>query len=88
MAKLTKKEQAWVDELQAVLDRCPSPEKIGFYTTGDCGVYLYDLRQRDEVYACLDKNRGSGEWCGAVYEVNADIPHTITFPSPVESTAG
>lgn len=88
MATLTKKEIAWLNDLQAVLDRCPSPEKIGFYSTGDCGLYLYNLSKRDEVFTCLAKNRGSGEFCGAVYEVNADIPHTLTFPSPVESTAG
>ncbi|HGE3922472.1 TPA: hypothetical protein ACGK1A_003948, partial [Escherichia coli] len=26
MATLTKKEQAWLNELQDVLDRCPSPK--------------------------------------------------------------
>lgn len=34
MAKLTKKERAWVDEVNSVLARCPSPEKIGFFTIG------------------------------------------------------
>ncbi len=43
MATLTKKEQAWLSELQDVLDRCPSPKKIGFYTIGDKSIYLYDL---------------------------------------------
>ncbi|EPL3510182.1 hypothetical protein MME52_005015, partial [Escherichia coli] len=28
MATLTKKERAWLNELQDVLDRCPSPKKI------------------------------------------------------------
>ncbi len=45
MATLTKKEQAWLNELQDVLDRCPSPKKIGFYTIGDKNIYLYDLRR-------------------------------------------
>ncbi|HHO9608869.1 TPA: hypothetical protein ACWQ1F_005531, partial [Escherichia coli] len=27
MATLTKKERAWLNELQEVLDRCPSPKK-------------------------------------------------------------
>ncbi|MGU4921595.1 hypothetical protein MAY12_26315, partial [Escherichia coli] len=27
MATLTKKERAWLNELQDVLDRCPSPKK-------------------------------------------------------------
>ncbi|EOA6970706.1 hypothetical protein ACWAZR_004589, partial [Escherichia coli] len=39
MATLTKKEQAWLSELQDVLDRCPSPKKIGFYTIGDKSIY-------------------------------------------------
>ncbi|MGG7930338.1 hypothetical protein PGN89_17170 [Klebsiella aerogenes] len=34
-SKLTKKESAWFDEVNAVLARCPSPEKFGFYTIGD-----------------------------------------------------
>ncbi|SQD05030.1 phage protein [Escherichia coli] len=38
MATLTKKERAWLNELQEVLDRCPSPKKIGFYTIGDKSI--------------------------------------------------
>ncbi|MBF5201267.1 hypothetical protein HQH60_24315 [Escherichia coli] len=30
MATLTKKERAWLNELQEVLDRCPSPKKLAF----------------------------------------------------------
>ncbi|MBB2478478.1 hypothetical protein HEP04_023535 [Escherichia coli] len=48
MATLTKKEQAWLSELQNVLDRCPSPKKIGFYTIGDKSIYLYDLSVRSQ----------------------------------------
>ena len=65
MAKLTKKEMTWIDELQSVLDRCPSPEKIGFYTIGDPNIYLYDLRRIEEVHTALDK-RTSSDWCTAV----------------------
>ncbi|MCI3694228.1 hypothetical protein ABRS07_021915, partial [Escherichia coli] len=54
MATLTKKEQAWLSELQDVLDRCPSPKKIGFYTIGDKSIYLYDLRRMDEIMEALD----------------------------------
>lgn len=85
--KLTKKEQAWVDELQAVLDRCPSPDKIGFYTIGDNDVLLYDLRRVKAVQAALDR-RGAADWCTAVLDVGAHIDESIRFPSPVESTAG
>ncbi|QPR26794.1 hypothetical protein I6G97_09905 [Edwardsiella hoshinae] len=87
MVKLTKKERAWIDELQAVLNRCPSPKKIGFYTTGNRFLMLYDLRRIDDVTEVLD-NQGSSDWCTAVCDVGADIEERITFPSPIESTAG
>jgi len=66
MAKLTKKEQAWIDELQAVLDRCPSPKKIGFYTIGDPSICLYDLRRDKEVQAALDSL--CQKWLVAVHQ--------------------
>lgn len=87
MAKLTKKEQAWVDEVNAVLARCPSPKKIGFYTIGDPSIALYDLRRVDEVIAALDRSTSS-DWCTAVQDIGAAFSETIEFPSPVESTAG
>ncbi|WP_392440190.1 hypothetical protein AABD61_05905 [Edwardsiella piscicida] len=87
MVKLTKKEIAWIDELQAVLNRCPAPKKIGFYTIGDPLVMLYDLRRIDDVQAALD-HRHASDWCTAVRYVGAHIEETIYFPSPVESTAG
>ncbi|EFO6296694.1 hypothetical protein O5836_14210 [Escherichia coli] len=87
MATLTKKEQAWLSELQDVLDRCPSPKKIGFYTIGDKNIYLYDLRRMDVIMEALD-NRSSMDWCAAVHDMNAGFDETILFPSSVESTAG
>ncbi|EEW3262269.1 hypothetical protein [Escherichia coli] len=87
MATLTAKERAWIDELQAVLDRCPSPKKIGFYTIGDPTIFLYDLRRDKEVQDALD-NRSSGDWCTSVASVGAGFDETIDFPSGVLSTAG
>lgn len=87
MATLTKKERAWLNELQEVLDRCPSPKKIGFYTIGDKSIYLYDLRRMDEIMEALD-NRSSMDWCVAVHDMNAGFDEKILFPSSVESTAG
>ncbi|WP_439413214.1 hypothetical protein [Enterobacter ludwigii] len=84
---MTKKEQAWIDELQEVLDRCPSPKKIGFYTIGDPSIALYDLRRVDEVMAELQR-RSSSDWCTAVQALGAGFNETIDLPSPVESTAG
>lgn len=88
MAKnLTKKEIAWVDELNEVLARCPSPKKIGFYTIGDPQLCLYDLRRIDEVTNALD-SRKSSDWCTAVQNIGAGFDEVIYFPSAVESTAG
>ena len=87
MATLNKKERAWIDELQAVLDRCPSPKKIGFYTIGDPNINLYDLRRIDEVMEALD-SRQSSDWCIAVQDIGAGFDEHIDFPSAVESTAG
>lgn len=87
MVKLTKKELAWIDELQDVLDRCPSPKKIGFYTIGDPNIHLYDLRKVKEVQSALD-SRSASDWGPACYAAGAHIEGTIDFPSPVESVAG
>ncbi len=76
-----------MNELQDVLDRCPSPKKIGFYTIGDKSIYLYDLRRMDEIMEALD-NRSSMDWCVAVHDMNAGFDEKILFPSSVESTAG
>lgn len=53
MAKLTKKERAWVEELQVVLDRCPS-KRLGFYTIGDPVIHLYDRTHQKEIEAVED----------------------------------
>ncbi|EEN4860336.1 hypothetical protein GK134_11110 [Salmonella enterica] len=87
MAKLTKKEQAWIDEVNAVLARCPSPKKIGFYTIGDSNIHLYDLRKYNEVEKALDTGKAA-DWSQACLVAGAHIEGTIDFPSPVESTAG
>lgn len=39
--KLTKAENAWLDELEAVMKRCPSP-RLQSYTTGDNNITFYD----------------------------------------------
>lgn len=87
MTTSSKKDQAWLDELQAVLNRCPSPKKIGFYTIGDPTVFLYDLRKVKEVENALDTGKAS-DWSPACSVVGAHIDEVIIFPSPVESTAG
>jgi hypothetical protein len=84
MAKLTKKEQAWLDEVQAALNRCPS-KRLGFYTTGDHNVHVYNLDQQDEVNDLVDN--GKHDFCQATKATNADFHESLDFPALVESTA-
>lgn len=84
---LTIKEREWIRQVNALMARCPSPEKIGFYTIGDPSIYLYDLRRIDEVTNALD-SRNASDWCTAVQAIGAGFDAEIEFPSAVESTAG
>lgn len=83
MTTLTKKERAWLNDLQDVLDRCPSPKKIGFYTIGDKNIYLYDLRRMDEIMEALD-NRSSMDWCAAVHDMNAGFDEPVAWTDEEE----
>ncbi|MBG5926100.1 hypothetical protein [Providencia rettgeri] len=85
MAKLTKKELAWIEKVQRVLDECPS-ERLGFYTTGDPMVWIYDRSKEPEVSEWMNKNKG--DFCLATKAMDADFFTYIDFPAPVESTAG
>lgn len=85
MAKLTKKELAWIEKVQKVLDECPS-ERLGFYTIGDRDVFLYDRSKEHEVTEWMDRNQG--DFCFATKAMDADFFTSINFPAPVESTAG
>ena len=87
MKKLTKKEMAWIDEVQSVLDRCPSPKKIGFYTTGYQEISLFDLRRIQEIEEHMDR-RFAQDWSPAVYDLDAGFEESLIFPSDVLSTAG
>ncbi|MEQ5221011.1 hypothetical protein ABN242_03045 [Providencia alcalifaciens] len=85
MAKLTKKELAWIEKVQKVLDECPS-ERLGFYTIGDPMVWIYDRSKENEVWGWMDKNKG--DFCFGTKAMDADFFTSIDFPAPVESTAG
>lgn len=86
MSKLTKAERSWVADVQAVLDRCPS-KRLGFYTTGDPTVTLWDRNKADDVFNALD-SREAGEFCSAVEVAGAGFDASFDFPNAVESTAG
>lgn len=86
MSKLTKAERAWLADVQAVVNRCPS-KRLGFYTIGDPSVTLWDRDKTDDVFNALDR-RDAGEFCSAVEVAGAGFDAVLYFPNNVESTAG
>jgi hypothetical protein len=83
---LTKAERAWLNELQDMLNSCPST-RIGFYTIGDSQLCLHDATREDEIDD--DQSKNGGEWCSAVSRLKADFGgETLDFPNAVHSTAG
>ncbi|QNQ52338.1 hypothetical protein [Serratia liquefaciens] len=84
MAKLNKKERAWLDELQEVLNRCPS-ERLGFFTTGDTVIHVYDRSKDQEIDAHQDRH--GRDYCHSVMALDADFCD-LSFPAAVHSTAG
>ncbi|EMK1274663.1 hypothetical protein V8M30_000246 [Serratia marcescens] len=48
MAELTAAERKWLNEVQKVLNRCPST-RLGFFTIGDKDVFVYDKRLDKQI---------------------------------------
>ncbi|HHD7492612.1 TPA: hypothetical protein ACOVJJ_001244 [Klebsiella oxytoca] len=81
-SKLTKKELAWIAEVNAVLARCPSPKKIGFYTIGDSSVSLYDLRHDKDISDTNDDLIVVAQRNGWLFD------ECLEFPSAVNGVCG
>lgn len=81
-SKITKKELAWLDEVNAVLARCPSPEKIGFFTIGDPVIGLYDLRRDKEISDSNDDLVRVAQQNGWLFD------ERLEFPSAVKGVCG
>ncbi|CAI2786454.1 Uncharacterised protein [Serratia ficaria] len=84
MAKLNKKEKAWLGELQEVLNRCPS-KNLGFYTIGDPVLYVYDRRKEQHLNDYMDRH--GLDFCKCVSALDADFGD-LDFPAAIHSTAG
>lgn len=84
--KLNKAEKKWLEDLQAVLDACPS-KRIGFFSIGDPCISLYDRGKEKEIHAIMDRKQNL-DFPGAVNAVKADIDVQLDFPSNVHSVAG
>ncbi|UAN59598.1 hypothetical protein [Serratia sp. JSRIV004] len=80
MSELTKAEKAWIAEVQAVLNKCPS-KRIGFYTIGDPQVYLWDMDKKKNVFG------HKGDFSPAVENAGAGFELHLNFPAPVESVS-
>lgn len=77
MATLTKKERAWIDEVNEVLSRCPSPEKIGFFTIGDPVIGLYDLRHDKEINDTNDDLVCVAQRNGWLFDGRLEFPSSV-----------
>ena len=86
MAKMTKAEAAWVAEVQAVLDRCPS-ERLGFFTIGDRDVSIFNKAKEEAANKLMDTRKAS-DFGPALDQVNGRFNASLIFPTNVYSTAG
>lgn len=61
---LNPKERAWAEELNRLLQACPST-RIGAYTIGDAGFTLYDkeLERRPDIHQIVDSASDFGPGC-------------------------
>ena len=84
MSKSTKEEKSWLRKMQNLLDKCPS-KRLGFFTTGDPEVTVYDCGREAEINENLDINRC--EFANSVENVGAGLG-SLRFPNQVHSTAG
>lgn len=79
MKELTIEGKKWLDAVQNVLDECPS-ERIIFYTTGKCYLYLYHLTMKDDIDTLLDNRFSSAnDMYTAVQKTKAEFDEILTF---------
>lgn len=81
---LTKEETVWLKKLQKLLDNPPS-DRMGFYTTGDPTVTVYDHTWETSIHRLMDN--GNYEFGNAVDAYDARLGE-LKFPNCVHSTAG
>lgn len=80
---LTKAEAAWIAKIQKLLNNPPS-DRLGFYTTGDPAVTIYDRSKEDEMN---EMSEAGADWCDCVQAFDADLG-SLLFPASVHSTSG
>ncbi|QHC46415.1 hypothetical protein EFZ62_16165 [Serratia marcescens] len=80
---LTAAEKKWVNDVQKVLNRCPS-KRLGFATAGDSDITVYDSSFSELIFKTLEHE--GGDYIPTATKLGA-VLGVINFPSPVESTA-
>lgn len=84
-SELTKEQKKWLAEVQRALNKSGS-EGLGFYTTGDSDIYVYNKDYEDEIADHQDS--GAIDIGQCIEAVGADFGIAITFPASVHSCAG
>lgn len=82
---LTKKEQAWISELQRVVKKCPS-KRMEAYTIGDNDITIYDKNAYKAVEDSYSGN-DTPDVCQMVDESDSELAR-IFFKFGIVSSAG
>jgi hypothetical protein len=83
--KLTAAEAKWIDDVNALLAKCPS-KRLGFYTIGDRDVYVYDFTKEKKIEELMERKQ-SMDYPTAVNELDAGVG-ALVFPNNVHSVSG
>lgn len=84
MADLTKEERKWLNDVQKVLNRCPS-KRLGFATAGDREITIYDNAFSQAIEDHIFSS-GTGDFIPTASRLGAVLGE-IRFPANVDSTA-
>lgn len=76
-------QQKWIKKMQKLLNQ--APPGLGFYTTGDPSIVVYDGSKDDEIGRLQDEV--GGEFGNAVEKLDCEIG-LLRFPAAIHSTAG
>lgn len=86
--KLTKAEQSWITQFQALMAECPS-KRLGAYTTGDADIAIYDKPAFDAYRKELEAKAGRNVPDDVnIHEEIGSVLAVIQMPFQVDGVAG
>lgn len=77
---LTKEEKSWVKKMNTLAAKCPS-DRLGFFSTGDPCVGIYDKSR-------VDANSIEGDLVSVAQNEDAMARDLIWFPSQIHAVCG